>query len=117
MSMFDVIYSNPRKKKDASQDGSLQLAASKALLLDDGGKQIASKPMKPEEMAKLGSGDHISMGGWDVEIGEQTATSTLAAAPAAAARPAPPTAPISRPPLTKTVQPGLKRLQGVGLSR
>ena len=102
MSAFDVIYSNPRKKKDASQDGAVHFDGKQIKLMDDNGKQIAMKQIKPEEMAKLSTGDHVSLGGWDVELGEPRSDTP----PADAAAPC-----VAPPPRAS-----MKRLPG-GLSR
>ncbi|KAL1507828.1 hypothetical protein AB1Y20_007436 [Prymnesium parvum] len=91
---YSCIYSNPRKRKEASQDGTLLLAPSsgKVFLVSEEGERIASKPMKPEEMGKLASGGQLLLGGWAVELVElaSTADAAAAACPPAAKPAAPP---------------------------
>ena len=66
----ETIYMNPRKKKDGSRDGFLVFTSGKKVVLhNDGGTQISSKTLVPKDEL-LKSGQSITVGPWECEIGD-----------------------------------------------
>ena len=88
---FDVIYSDPRQKRQGSNDGSVTTDGMSASLFDDEGKLLVTKKLAKGQT--LASGDAVSFGKWQAELGDKASPAATAAAACSRAPGQPPAQP------------------------
>jgi hypothetical protein len=87
--IFTAIFSNPRKKKEMSQDGYVVATLGARLALhDERGKQLASRPWRNEDAA-LAPGSETALGGLSCELLESISPDAFDTIAPSSARPAP----------------------------
>jgi len=119
--VWATIYSNPRKKKEVSQDGFVVVTlGARVALHDEQGKQLSGRPWRSDDK-DLAAGGETSLGGLSCELLESVAVAifdslTSPGVPAPARAEAPPEAAAAAPPPPQMHRPQLARAAAVSAS-